>query len=330
MPGPHSPILALLASLLLPLAAMADPLPSWREGAIKTAVLEFINEVTAPGGRRYVRPAERIAVFTHEGVLLPEQPQVQGLFTLQRLRAQRERHPEWETLMPFRGALALNGKFFFESDERTALTILAATHSGLTQQEYRREAREFWNRARHPQLDVGWSRTAYLPMQELLVLLRAQGFRVFIITAGDVDFVRAIAEDMYSVPPDQVIGTGIALQAAGGFGRLDMRRTPGDFTLVDGAQKALAVERHIGRRPLLAAGRVRNGGDIDLLRYTQDPARPALQLLVVHDDWEREFAYHEEDRASLTAAEAGGWQVISMRWNWRRIFAFEEPAEPAG
>jgi hypothetical protein len=323
--------IALLASLLLlPLAAPADPLPSWRDGANKTAVLEFIGEVTAPGGRRYVRPAERIAVFTHEGVLLPEQPQVQGLFTLQRLRAQRERHPEWETLMPFRGALALNGKFFLESDERTALTVIAATHSGLTQQEYRREVREFWGRARHPQLNAGWSRTGYQPMQELLALLRMQGFRTFIITAGDVDFVRAIAEDMYSVPPEQVIGTGIPLRPAGGNGRLDMRRTPGEFTLVDGAEKALAVERHIGRRPLLAAGRVRNGGDIDLLRYTQDPTRPALQLLVVHDDWEREFAYHEEDRASLTAAEAGGWRVISMRWDWRRIFAFEELAEPAG
>lgn len=329
MPGFRSFVFTLLPILLLPLAATADPLPSWRDGANKSAVLEFISEVTAPGGRRYVRPAERIAVFAHEGVLLPEQPQVQGLFTLQRLRAQRDRHPEWETLMPFRGALELDGKFFLESAPRTALTVLAATHSGLTQQEYRQEVREFWGRARHPRLDVGWSRTAYLPMQELLTLLRAQGFRVFIITAGDVDFVRAIAEDMYGVPPEQVIGTAIALQPAGGSGRLDMRRTPGEFTLVDGTEKALAVERHIGRRPLLAAGRVRDGGDIDLLRYTQDPARPALQLLLVHDDWEREFAYHEEDRASLTAAEAGGWRVISMRWDWRRIFSFEELAEPA-
>jgi len=330
MPSSRLFLPALFCLLLATGGVSADPLPGWRDGAHKTAILGFIDEVTTPGGRRYVRPAERIAVFGHEGVLLPEVPQVQGTFTLQRLRAQSERHPEWQTTMPFRGALALNSKFFHEADTATVLTVLAATHSGLTQPAFSAEVRDYWRRARHPVLDARWADTAYRPMLELLALLRANGFRTFIVTASNADFVRAIAEDMYGILPEQVIGTELGLALLEEDGQLRLRRNPGDFILTDGEQKVLAIERHIGRRPLLAVGRARHGGDVPMLRYSEEHERPSLQLLLVHDDWEREFAYFEEDTVALEAAAAGGWQIISMRWNWRRVFDFDPELPPAG
>ncbi|MCC5793419.1 MAG: haloacid dehalogenase-like hydrolase [Chromatiales bacterium] len=301
----------------------AEPLVSWRPGATRDAILEFVNQVTTPGSSSYVPPGERIAVIEHDGVLIPEIPRVQGVFTLQRLRTQRDRHPEWETLMPFRGALEIGERFFREVDPETALVVMAATHSGLTQSAFRREVQSFWRTARHPAHGVAWSRTAYLPMQELLDLLRSQGFRIFIVTAGSADFVRAISQDMYGIPPERVIGSQVETGLVEEDGQLELRRIPGDVLLVDGAQKVLAIDSQIGQRPLVAVGRARHGGDIEMLRYSERLGRPSLQLLIIHDDFERDFALFDEDPESLAAAARGGWRVVSMRWEWRRLFAFE-------
>jgi phosphoglycolate phosphatase-like HAD superfamily hydrolase len=327
----------LATALALPilLAALpglaAEPLPSWRNGAIKDRILEFVGTATTPGGRGYVTPADRIAVFDDDGTLWPEKPRAAGLFALPELRRQASDHPEWATDMPFRGALELGVKYLTEAPDAATAELVAHAFAGTSQENFRSRAREFWQQASHPRYGQPWRRVAYQPMRELIDLLRANGFRIFIVTAGDVDFARAGAEEIFSIPPDDVIGTAVATTLQDEGGTLVVRRLATFASRVDADGKPLAVDRALGHRPILVVGNVRDGGDISLLRYSQAPGsgRPGLQLVIVHDDFEREYAYAEDNRATLEAAAAGGWTTISMRFEWPQVFPFQSPAAPA-
>jgi phosphoglycolate phosphatase-like HAD superfamily hydrolase len=319
---------ALAALLALPAAHAAEPLPSWRSSAIKDRILEFVGTVTTPGSRGYVTPSQRIAVFDDDGTLWPEKPRPAGLFALPELRRQAGDHPEWVTDMPFRGALELGVKYLTEAPDADTAELLAAAFAGSSQESFRRQAREFWQSATHPRFDQPWRRVAYQPMRELIDLLRANGFRVFIVTAVDVDFTRAGAEEIFNIPPDDVIGTAVDTAAGDDGGTPVARRLATFASRVDDGSKPLAVDRATGHRPILVVGNVRDGGDIGLLRYSQAPAlgRPGLQLVVVHDDFEREYAYTEENKATLDTAAKAGWTTISMRYEWTQLFPFQAPA----
>lgn len=321
---------ALAAALLfaLPVAQGAEPLPGWRSSAVKDRILEFVGTVTTPGSRGYVTPAQRIAVFDDDGTLWPEKPRAAGLFALPELRRQAADHPEWATDMPYRGALELGTKYLTEAPDAATAQLLAAAFAGRSQESFRTQAREFWQSASHPRFGQPWRRVAYQPMRELVDLLRANGFRVFVVTAIDVDFVRAGAEEIFNIPPDDVIGTAVDT-APGDEGGTPVARRLATFTSgVDAGSKPLAVDRATGHRPILVVGNVRDGGDIGLLRYSQAPARgrPGLQLVIVHDDFEREYAYTEDDKATLDAAAKAGWTTVSMRYEWLQLFPFESPA----
>jgi phosphoserine phosphatase len=321
-----------LAGLLAALPALAaEPLPSWRNGAIKDRILEFVGTVTTPGGRGYITPADRIAVFDDDGTLWPEKPRAAGLFALPELRRQASSHPEWATDMPFRGALELGVKYLTEASDEATTELLAQAFAGTSQEDFRRQAREFWQGSSHPRFGQPWRRVAYQPMRELIELLRANGFRIFIVTAGDVDFARAGAAEVFSIPPDDVIGTAVATTLREVDGGLAVERLGTIANRVDGDGKPLAIDRALGHRPLLAVGNVRDGSDLGLLRYSQAPGsgRPGLQLVIVHDDFEREYAYAEDNKATLDAAAAGGWTTISMRFEWQQVFPFQQPGDPA-
>jgi phosphoglycolate phosphatase-like HAD superfamily hydrolase len=332
----RAPTLARLASAAGVLVALltglpagaAEPLPSWRNGAIKDRILEFVGTVTTPGSRGYVTPSQRIAVFDDDGTLWPEKPRPAGLFALPALRRQASEHPEWVTDMPFRGALELGSKYLTEARDADTAELVAAAFAGTTQESFRSQAREFWQTAAHPRFKEPWRRLAYQPMRELIDLLRANGFRVFIVSAVDVDFARAGAEEIFNVAPDDVIGTTVATALGDDNGTPVVRRLATFATRLDADSKPLAVDRAIGHRPILVVGNVRDGSDIGLLRYSQAPARgrPGLQLVIVHDDFEREYAYTEEGRATLDAAVAGGWTTVSMRFEWKQLFSFQAAA----
>jgi phosphoglycolate phosphatase-like HAD superfamily hydrolase len=324
-------LLAIMAStmVLVPGHALADPLPSWRESATRQRILDFVAAVTTPGSPDYVTPAERIAVFDDDGTLWPEKPRPQGMLALQRLKARAGGHPEWRQLMPYRGALELGPKYLTEASHEDVMAILAAAFSGLTQDEFRTEVRRYFREATHPRWGVPYGRLVYQPMRELIGHLRANGFRVYIVTAGNLDVVRELAEDVFGLPAGDVIGGSVVTTLREEEGQLVVRRLRTVHALNDGDTKALSVDYHLGRRPLVAVGNVGTGGDVALLRYSQGrPAsqggRRTLQVLVVHDDFEREYAYEEADRASLNAAEKYGWTVTSMRFEWKRLFSFQD------
>jgi len=313
----------LVLILAVPDRGGAEPLPGWRDTPVRKRLLDFVTEVTTPGGSGYVTPSERIAVFDDDGTLWPEKPRAQGMFALQRLRSVAGDHPEWRTRMPYVAALELGSKYLQEATDEDVFQLVAAAHAGRTQDAFRQDVREYFAAARHPRFDRRWTELSYGPMRELITHLKANGFRVFISTTGSIELVRVLAEDMFGIPSDDVIGSSVVSTLREEDGRLVLRRLATVHGLNDGPVKPLMFDQHVGRRPILAVGNVRSGGDIDMLHYSQQPGRPTLQVLLQHDDFEREYAYDESDSASVKAANANGWLLVSMRYDWVRIFGEE-------
>lgn len=313
----------LLLALAIPPRGDAEPLPGWRDTPVRKRLLDFVTEVTTPGGPGYVTPSARIAVLADDGTLWPEKPRAQGMFALQRLRSLAGGHPEWQTQMPYAAALELGSKYLQEATNEDVFQLVATAHAGRTQDAFREDVRQYFATERHPRFDRPWTQLAYGPMRELVTHLKANGFRVFISTAGSMDLVRVLGEDMYGIPADDVIGSSVVSTLREEDGRLVLRRLATVHGLNDGPVKPLTFDAHVGRRPILAIGTVRSGGDIDMLRYSQQPGVPNLQVLIRHDDFEREYAYDEPDGASLKAANTNGWLVVSMRYDWLRIFGAE-------
>lgn len=318
-------IAAILGVLALgtPAWCFAEALPGWRDAPARDRLLAFVTEVTTPGGRGYLTPADRVAVFDDDGTLWPEQPRMQGMFALQRLRRVASDHPEWQTQLPYKAALDLGSKYLQVASDEVVFQLIAAAHAGQTQDAFRQDVREYFATARHPRFEKPYRQLAYGPMRDLLTYLRANGFRVFITTSGSIELVRILAEDIYGIPADDVIGSSVISTLREEDGRLVLRRLRNVHALNNGPMRPLTIDLHVGRRPILAVGNVNSGGDIDMLRYSQQPGAPNLQVLIRHDDFEREYAYDEANNASVNAANANGWLLVSMRYDWLRIFDTE-------
>ena len=324
-------VLVLALAVALPAAARAqaartDPLPSWNDGPVKQAILGFVSRVTSEGSPDFLPEEERIAVFDNDGTLWPEQPPVQAAFVVERVRELAAKDPSLRERQPYKALLEGNFASLESADEKVVMELLAATQSNMTQEQFQADVRQFLRTARHPKLGVPYTQLAYQPMLELLQFLRANGFRTWISSGGGIDFMRVFSEQMYGIPPEQVIGSNLVLayQQRGGKGVL--WREPRVDRINDMEGKPVGNELHIGRSPVFVAGNVRSGGDIAMLSASRQRRGPSFQLLIHHDDARREFAYEEKDGASLRAAEEGGWNVVSMRDDWARIFV--TPATP--
>ncbi|MFP2930893.1 HAD family hydrolase [Pyxidicoccus sp. 3LG] len=313
--------LLVLGLCLCPAVALAaDPLPSWNDGPVKRDLIAFVERVTREGSPDFIPPEERIAVFDNDGTLWQEQPVVQGAFVLERLKALAKKDPSLRQRQPYKAALAGDLAYFKDAGEAKVMELFAATHAGMPDAEFQREVSAFFEHARHPKLGVPYTQLAYQPMLELLQYLRAQGFQTWISSGGGIDFMRAVSEQMYGIPPEQVIGSSLEKKfVERGDERVLMREPKADH-INDKEGKPVGIDLHVGLRPVFAAGNVRSGGDISMLEYSQGGARPSFQLLINHDDAEREFAYEEKDGASLKAARRSGWHVVSMRQDWRTVF----------
>ncbi|MBZ4370115.1 haloacid dehalogenase-like hydrolase [Corallococcus interemptor] len=315
---------ALALLVAIPLQALAaDPLPSWNEGPVKQSIIDFVTRATTEGGPGYVPPEERIATFDNDGTLWQEQPVVQGVFLLDQVKARVKEDASLAKRQPFKAVLEGDLALLSAMDEPQLMELFAATHAGKTQDAFAREAQAFFQTARHPTLGVPYTQLAYVPMLELLQYLRANGFQTWISSGGGADFMRVVSEDTYGIPPQQVIGSSLKEKYDENNGHPVLRREARLDHLNDKAGKPVGIEQHIGRRPVFAAGNVRSGGDIPMLQYTKEQPRPGFALLIDHDDAEREFAYQEKNDASLKAAREGGWTVVSMRRDWKRVFPQE-------
>jgi len=321
-------VLAAAFALCATAAAAADLLPSWREGKTKQAIVQFVNEVTAGGGPHYVRPTERIAVFDNDGTLWAEQPMyVQLAFVLDRVKALAPRHPEWKEKAPFRSVMAGDMAGVAAGGEKGLLELVAATHAGMTSEEFTAVVTDWLATARHPRFNRPYTELTYRPMLELLAYLRANGFKTYIVSGGGVEFMRPFAEKVYGIPPEQVIGSSIKTRYELRDGKPAIVRLPEIGFVDDKAGKPVGIQTAIGRRPVMAFGN--SDGDFEMLEWTTSGPGLRFGLIVHHDDAVREWAYDRESHVGrlargLDEAQQRGWVVASMQRDWKRVFAFEK------
>lgn len=306
------------------LARAQDALPSWNEGPSKRAIMDFVERTTTEGSPDFVPPAERIAVFDNDGTLWAEQPAYfQLLFAIDRVKAMADGHPEWNDQEPFKSAIAGDTKALMAAGEEGLMKILAASHTGMTTGEFADSVREWLQTARHPTTGRKYSQMVYKPMLELLEYLRANGYKTFIVSGGGIDFMRVFAEEVYGIPPEQVVGTSVAAKYEVRDGVPVLVKLPEGLFNDDKEGKPVGIHQHIGRRPVFAAGN--SDGDFQMLEYTTAGDGPRLALIVHHTDAEREWAYDRDShvgrlKLGLDEADERGWVVVGMAEDWKAIF----------
>jgi phosphoserine phosphatase len=317
-----------LAGALLVLAASVaraeEPLPSWNEGPAKAAIVEFVGKVTKQGSQDFVPEADRIAVFDNDGTLWSEQPAYfQLLFAIDRVKALAPQHPEWKTQQPFKAVLEGDMKALAAGGEKGLLTLVMATHAGMTTDEFQKIVKDWLASARHPKFKRPYNRLVYQPMLELLAYLRTNGFKTFIVSGGGVEFMRAFVEETYGIPPEQVIGSSIKTKYELRNGQPAIVRLAQINFIDDKDGKPVGINQTIGRRPIAAFGN--SDGDFQMLEWTTAGQGARLGLLVHHDDAEREYAYDRNspfgklDRG-LDEGPKRGWTIVSMKRDWKAVY----------
>jgi phosphoserine phosphatase len=301
-----------------------DPLPSWNDGAAKSAIVDFVARVSEEGGPDYVRPAERIATFDNDGTLWCEQPmQVQLFFAFDRLATLAAKDPSLKERQPFKAFLERDIETIHALGKQAAFEVAFATHAGVTEDDFDGIADAWFRMAKHPKLDKLFTELTYRPQVELLGYLRENGFKTYIVSGGGIDLIRAFAEEAYSIPREQVIGSSVKLRFDATEGATALMKLAELNSFDDREVKAQNIGLHIGRRPILAFGN--SDGDLAMLRYCRTGPGARLALLIHHDDAHREFAYDREFRLSplveaLDHAEEYGITLVSMTRDWRTVF----------
>ena len=312
--------------LCLPFAACAPSreLASWNDGPTRDSIIAFVQEAHTPDSPGHIPAPERIAVFDNDGCLWAEQPAYfQLFFAMDRVRALAPQHPEWRTQQPFRAVLENDMAALTASGEHGILELVMASHAGLTTDEFADVVRAWITTARHPTTGRPYTEMVYQPMLELLDFMRDHGFKTYIVSGGGIEFLRVFAEEVYGIPPEQVIGSSISTEFAMTDAGPVIRRLPEIDFIDDKAGKPLAINKHIGRRPAAAFGN--SDGDLQMLQWTTAGDGPRLGVLIRHTDADREWAYDRDshigrlDRA-LDEAAARGWLVVDMKQDWNRIF----------
>ncbi len=324
-----TPAALILASVFSsPPAEGADTLRSWNSGPTKFAVVQFVKDVTTEGGPNYVPPADRIAVFSHDGTLCPELPAPAELaFLMDRIKTLARAHPRWKSKEPFKSALAKNLKALAAAGTRGILELEGGAHSGMTPEEFDATVNAWLARSRNQRLNRPYDQCALLPMTELLDFLRANGFRTYILYRGDAEFLRPWAGRAYGVPPEQVIGSGLRTKFEIRKGVPQFLLRPEFDLLEDGPGRPAAIYRVTGKRPIAAFGN--SDADIEMLQWTAAGEGRHLVVLVHHTNGGNEFAYDRKamfgrlDRG-LDMARKNGWTIADMTKDWNRFFPKKE------
>jgi phosphoserine phosphatase len=312
-------------------AQSSDALPSWNDGPAKRAIVEFVEAVTEEGGTGFVPPEDRIATFDQDGTLWVEQPlYAQAMFALDRVAELAPQHPEWQTEEPFKAVLTRDRAAMAKFTEGDWAQIIGATHAGVTTEQFVKIAGDWLANAKHERFKRPYTELIYQPMLEVMEYLRDSGFRTYIVTGGGQEFVRVYSERVYGVPVEQVVGSSIATKYESEGGKPVLMREPKVFFIDDKDGKAIGINLFIGKRPYAAFGN--SGGDREMLEWTGAGDGARLKMLVLHDDAEREYAYGPANglpdsrvgtfsQALADEAKQKGWVVISMKNDWKTIFA---------
>lgn len=295
-----------------------DPLPSWNEGKTKAAIIQFVSAVSDEKNPGFVPVAERIAVFDVDGTLMNEKPiYLQANFLDFRVDDMGYKDPKIDKNPDI---LRFNERenwqdYFSKTPLDSIMKVYAITHTGMTQDVFAAIVEDYLQG--NPQ----FLRTVYIPMRELLDYLRANGFKPYLVTGSETGFIRALSESYFGVPPEQVIGTSFKTSLEDKDGKLSILRLPEVGHYNDKQSKVLAIDLHIGRKPIFAAGNDGNAGDIYMLRYTtQTGGKPGFGLIISHDDDRRDATYTDKDGATMKAVGQYGWTKVSIKEDWKALF----------
>jgi len=323
-------LFAMLALLFLANLVQAQtPLPSWNDGPSRQAIVEFVAAVTQEDGADYVAPADRIAVFDNDGTLWSEQPlYFQLIFALDQIKVMAPKHPEWSQEQPYKAAIEGDRQALAASGTEGLLKIVGVTHTNMTTQAFSDEVKQWVKTAQHPRFKQPYTSLTYAPMRELLDYLRGNGFKTYIVSGGEVEFMRAWAQDVYGIPPEQVIGTTFVTEFQMQDGKPVLMRTPKLDYNDDGPGKPVSINKFIGRQPIFAFGN--SDGDLQMLQWTMAGPGKRFAGLVHHTDAKREWAYDRDSKIgkldkALDEANSKGWVVVDMAREWKRVYAFEMP-----
>lgn len=316
--------LALGLAIAAPVHAQDDPLPSWNDGETKSAIIAFVKSVTTEGSADFVDAGDRIATFDNDGTLWVEQPMYTQLaFAFDRVKDMAKDHPEWKTTQPFQAVLEGDTKALAAAGEKGLLEIVAATHSGMSTDAFEKLTQDWLSTARHPKFDKPYTQLVYQPMLELLGYLQDNDFKTFIVSGGGIEFMRPWTEEVYAIPPAQVVGSSITTEFKMVDDKPVLLRTDKIDFIDDGPGKPVGINSHIGNRPIAAFGN--SDGDLQMLQYTCLADGPGFCLYVHHTDAEREYAYDRDSTfgkldKGLDAAATHGWTVVDMSRDWKTVF----------
>ena len=307
--------------------SLEDPLPSWNEGTTKQAIMDFVEGVTREGSPSFVPEADRIATFDNDGSLWSEQPLYYQLqFAIDRVKAMAPDHPEWQDQQPFKALLEGDMEALMVEGEAGLIKLVMASHAGMTSDEFEASVRDWLQTARHPRFERPYTDLVYQPMLELLDYLRANGFTTFIVSGGGIDFMRPWVEEVYGIPPHQVVGSSIKAEFDYNAGSPVIRKLPELDFIDDKAGKPVGIYKFIGKKPIFASGN--SDGDLQMLQYTASNPQGAFMLYLHHTDRDREWAYDRESHIGrldkgLDEAKKNGWSVIDMKNDWKVVYPFE-------
>lgn len=301
-----------------------DPLPSWNDGPNKQAIIEFVTKTTDQNQASFIPPTRRIATFDNDGTLWSEQPlYFQAIYIFDRIRELAPEHPEWQQKEPYASVLKGDSKSALAGGKQALLEMVMGTHAGVTASEFSESVADWLASARHSGSGKPYTAMVYKPMLELLDYLRDNDFKVFIVSGGGIDFLRVFAEEVYGIPPEQVVGSSLKAkyEIRNGFPVI-VKQAEVDF-IDDKAGKPVGIHRYIGRRPVLAVGN--SDGDFEMLEWTSAGEGPSLAMIVHHDDAKREWAYDRESHIGrlvrgLDEGPQRGWKIISMKNDWNLIY----------
>lgn len=317
------------------LLSMPDELTSWRAGSARAGIEDFVTRVTDSNSDDYVEPAARVAVFDNDGTLWTEKPtQIQLDFTIRRFAELAETDPTLRDRQPYKAAADNDFEWYGaaivkhyhgdDSDLRLLMGTLPRAFEGVSVEEYDQQVRAFFEAALHPTLQRSFYSCAFLPMVELLRYLEGRGFSTYIASGGDRDFMRPIAERMYGIPPERVIGSALGLTYVESDGAASLLYKSAMDFFDDGPEKPVRIWSRVGRRPILSVGNA--NGDVPMLAFSEAPGLPSLRIVILHDDSEREFDYTAGAEKLLEVAREQKWLVVSMRDDWATVLVDQNTA----
>ncbi len=304
-----------------------DPLPSWNDTSTKKEIIAYVDAVTDKNNPNFIPIADRIGTFDNDGNLWSEQPAYfQLFFAIDRVKAMAADHPEWKNEQPFKAVLENDMEELAKQGEHGLLTLIMATHSGNTTEEFEKDVQEWVKTAKHPTKNVTYDQLVYQPMLELLQYLRANDFKTYIVSGGGVDFMRAFVTDVYGIPKEQIIGSRIKTEFDYNDGNPVIKRLPAIDFIDDKEGKPLNIQKIIGKKPVFSSGN--SDGDLQMMQWAASNTYESFMLYVHHTDSIREWAYDRESHIGkldkgLDQAIKDGWTVIDMKNDWKVIYPFE-------